>query len=84
VRPLRNRSAVLSAATMGRLKGHKDANMLKMCLKFSVLGLFLFAVPRVWAQGPPYQTDDPVPVDYGHSSGLESRNQSMFRKSALS
>ena len=28
--------------------------------------MFLFAVPAVWAQGPPYQTDDPVPVDYGH------------------
>ncbi len=21
---------------------------------------------RLWAQGPPYQTDDPVPVDFGH------------------
>jgi len=24
------------------------------------------AVPTLHAQGPPYQTDDPVPVDYGH------------------
>ena len=24
------------------------------------------AGPRLLAQGPPYQTDDPVPVDYGH------------------
>jgi Putative MetA-pathway of phenol degradation len=24
------------------------------------------ATPRLYAQGPPYQTDDPVPVDYGH------------------
>jgi len=33
------------------------------------LGLFLlliFTVPAVWAQGPPFQVDDPVPVDYGH------------------
>ena len=26
----------------------------------------LLAVARAWAQGPPYQTDDPVPVDYQH------------------
>jgi len=25
--------------------------------------LLLFAVPRLWAQGPPFQTDDPVPVE---------------------
>ncbi|HEY1208914.1 MAG TPA: transporter [Terracidiphilus sp.] len=28
--------------------------------------LFLLAVPRLWAQGPPFQTDDPVPVDLHH------------------
>ena len=28
--------------------------------------LVLFAAPRAWAQGPPYQTDDPVPVDLHH------------------
>ena len=27
---------------------------------------FALGVPRVWAQGPPYQTDDPVPVDLHH------------------
>ena len=26
----------------------------------------LLAVPKLLAQGPPYQTDDPVPVDYKH------------------
>ncbi len=26
----------------------------------------LLAAPCVWAQGPPYQTDDPVPVDLHH------------------
>jgi len=26
----------------------------------------MLAVPRLWAQGPPYQTDDPVPVDFQH------------------
>ncbi|HEY1254838.1 MAG TPA: hypothetical protein VGF01_08665 [Terracidiphilus sp.] len=32
-----------------------------------VLILFaLFASPHLWAQGPPYQTDDPVPVDLHH------------------
>lgn len=28
--------------------------------------LMLAASARMCAQGPPYQTDDPVPVDYGH------------------
>jgi hypothetical protein len=28
--------------------------------------LLLFAASRLWAQGPPYQTDDPVPVDLHH------------------
>lgn len=36
-----------------------------------VAGVVLFALialcaARVWAQGPPYQTDDPVPVDLHH------------------
>ncbi len=38
-------------------------------MKFPILVLLLFAVltgPRLWAQGPPYQTDDPVPVDLHH------------------
>jgi hypothetical protein len=28
--------------------------------------LLPLAGPRAWAQGPPFQTDDPVPVDYRH------------------
>jgi len=35
----------------------------------SKLVVFLFltlAASRLWAQGPPYQTDDPVPVDLHH------------------
>jgi hypothetical protein len=28
--------------------------------------LCILAVPRLWAQGPPFQTDDPVPVDLHH------------------
>ena len=28
--------------------------------------LLLVWAPRLLAQGPPFQTDDPVPVDYGH------------------
>ena len=36
-------------------------------LKTAIMALFCFLiVPGSWAQGPPYQTDDPVPVDYGH------------------
>jgi hypothetical protein len=40
--------------------------MFKLCSKFAVLVFVVLAVPRVWAQGPPYQTDDPVPVPTGH------------------
>jgi len=31
-----------------------------------LLLLLLFAAARLWAQGPPFQTDDPVPVDLHH------------------
>ena len=32
-----------------------------------LLFLAVFSVPKVWSQaGPPFQTDDPVPVDHGH------------------
>lgn len=34
--------------------------------KLTLLLLFLIALPTLWAQGPPFQTDDPVPVDYRH------------------
>jgi hypothetical protein len=40
--------------------------MLRVCSKLLALALFLVIAPRTRAQGPPYQTDDPVPVDYGH------------------
>lgn len=36
---------------------------------YSRLILFLpvmFAASQLWAQGPPFQTDDPVPVDFHH------------------
>src|ERR1700734_1411447 len=42
---------------------------MKARVVLSNLVLFLlcaFAVPRLCAQGPPYQTDDPVPVDLHH------------------
>lgn len=35
-------------------------------LTFALLILFAAITPKLWAQGPPYQTDDPVPVDYKH------------------
>ena len=42
---------------------------MKACSQILRVALVLFfasAVPRLWAQGPPYQTDDPVPVDLHH------------------
>jgi len=35
-------------------------------LIFILFILFVAVTPRLSAQGPPYQTDDPVPVDYKH------------------
>jgi len=35
-------------------------------VNLAVMLLCFLAVPRLWAQGPPYQTDDPVPVDLHH------------------
>nr|HEV7955284.1 transporter [Candidatus Acidoferrales bacterium] len=34
--------------------------------KVGLLFLIMLMAPKVWAQGPPYQTDDPTPVDYKH------------------
>jgi hypothetical protein len=36
------------------------------CLRFALFFLLVLAAPKLWAQGPPYQTDDPVPVDLHH------------------
>ncbi len=35
-------------------------------LKHAFILAVAMAASRLHAQGPPYQTDDPVPVDYGH------------------
>jgi hypothetical protein len=42
---------------------------MKLCqnrLRDSLLFLLLVAAPALWAQGPPFQIDDPVPVDFQH------------------
>ena len=38
----------------------------KFVRALALLLLAGLAVPQLWAQGPPYQTDDPVPVDLHH------------------
>jgi hypothetical protein len=35
-------------------------------VRSTLLFSFLLATARLWAQGPPFQTDDPVPVDFRH------------------
>ena len=42
------------------------AARLRTALRMAVLLAAILAVPRLFAQGPPYQTDDPVPVDLHH------------------
>ncbi len=36
------------------------------CVTAPLFLLVILAGPQLWAQGPPYQTDDPVPVDLHH------------------
>src|ERR1700689_2770377 len=36
------------------------------CVSLAWVLVILLAAPRLFAQGPPYQTDDPVPVDLHH------------------
>ncbi len=36
------------------------------CARLALALICFLAASRVWAQGPPYQTDDPVPVDLHH------------------
>jgi hypothetical protein len=38
----------------------------RLLTRVALMMPFLLALPRLWAQGPPYQTDDPVPVDLHH------------------
>ena len=40
--------------------------MLSKCLMPIHFLLLLLTIPSVWAQGPPYQTDYPTPVDFKH------------------
>ena len=40
--------------------------VIRNCSKLALLLLVLLTAPKLWAQGPPYQTDDPTPVDLGH------------------
>ena len=40
--------------------------VIRNCSKLAVFLLVLLAAPKMWAQGPPFQTDDPTPVDLGH------------------
>jgi hypothetical protein len=41
-------------------------NILSHVSRWPLVLLFLFGTSRLWAQGPPFQTDDPVPVDLHH------------------
>lgn len=36
------------------------------CTRVLLFLLLALAAPRLWAQGPPFQIDDPVPVDFQH------------------
>ncbi|HEY4899880.1 MAG TPA: hypothetical protein VIH91_03565, partial [Terriglobales bacterium] len=36
------------------------------CVTAALLFLVILTGSKLWAQGPPYQTDDPVPVDLHH------------------
>ncbi|MGC1482248.1 MAG: transporter [Candidatus Acidiferrum sp.] len=40
--------------------------LISNCLKLALFLVTLLTAPNLWAQGPPYQTDDPTPVDFQH------------------
>ncbi len=40
--------------------------VLSNSLKLVLFLLVMLTAPKLWAQGPPYQTDDPTPVDFKH------------------
>ncbi len=41
-------------------------NLRLNCVAITILFLVVLSGAALWAQGPPYQTDDPVPVDLHH------------------
>jgi hypothetical protein len=41
-------------------------NVRRGCVTAALLFLVILTGAKLWAQGPPYQTDDPVPVDLHH------------------
>ena len=48
------------------VKTRTSMRIRSQCSTLTLLFLML-AAPKLWGQaGPPFQTDDPVPVDYGH------------------
>jgi hypothetical protein len=40
-------------------------NLIQRCAQIALLLLLVLATPKLWA-GPPFQTDDPEPVDFRH------------------
>jgi hypothetical protein len=54
------------AAHPNRARTKSSLSHAGKCLGLAALALFFCAAPRLRAQGPPYQTDDPVPVDLHH------------------
>jgi hypothetical protein len=40
--------------------------VIRNSLKAALIFFLMLVTPKVWAQGPPYQTDDPTPVGYKH------------------
>ncbi len=49
------------------------------CLRLLLFLLLMLAIPGVWAQGPPYQTDDPTPVDFKHYEASPPRKFPLDR-----
>src|ERR1700689_505416 len=50
--------------SLSRLKSLMNAR--SNCIKLLLCLSCVLSVPSLWAQGPPFQTDDPAPVDFKH------------------
>ena len=58
------------------------------CPKRMLFLVLILAASRLWAQGPPYQTDDPVPVDLHHYEfyifgGVDGTRQEIERTESV-
>jgi len=56
----------LSTSKPSQVAAHMPMRTRPTCVTAAIFLLVILTGSKLWAQGPPYQTDDPVPVDLHH------------------